>query len=99
MGRRLGFASSVFAFWLASLVDTTSTTSGTNYSNKVIGYLPVERNYADVVRANPGVFTDRGETQGRSLALAIYGATSAENQWIIDGVNTTNVQKGIQGKA
>jgi len=99
MTLRLSLKEEVLVSGEASLVDTTSTTSGTNYSNKVIGYLPVERNYADVVRANPGVFTDRGETQGRSLALAIYGATSAENQWIIDGVNTTNVQKGIQGKA
>ena len=51
------------------------------------------------MRSNPGVSTDRGDTQGRSLALTIYGATSAENQWIIDGVNTTNVFKGVQGKA
>ena len=33
--------------------------------------LPVGRNYADIVRANPGVTTDRGATQGRSLALSI----------------------------
>ena len=51
------------------------------------------------MRSNPGVATDRGDTEGRSLALSIYGATSAENQWIIDGVNTTNVFKGMQGKA
>jgi carboxypeptidase family protein/TonB-dependent receptor-like protein len=81
------------------LVDVTSTTSGTNYTNKIIAKLPVARNYADIVRANPGVGTDRGETQGRSLALTIYGATSVENQWIIDGINTTNVIKGFQGKA
>ena len=37
--------------------------------------------------------------KGRSLTLSIYGATSAENQWIIDGVNTTNVRRGVQGKA
>jgi len=83
----------------APLIDRTSTTSGTNYTSDVIGHLPVARNYADIVRANPGVNTDRGETQGRSLALTVYGATSAENQWIIDGVNTTNVIKGSQGKA
>jgi hypothetical protein len=45
------------------------------------------------------VSTDRGDTEGRSLALTVYGATSAENQWIIDGVNTTDPFKGIQGKA
>jgi hypothetical protein len=81
------------------LVDVASTTTGTNYTARIIERLPVGRNYADVVRSNPGVDTDRGETQGRSLALAIYGATSAENQWIIDGINATNVIKGFQGKA
>lgn len=80
-------------------IDTTSTTTGTNYTSGVISRLPVSRNYADIVRANPGVSTDRGDTEGRFLALAIYGATSAENQWVVDGVNTTNVYKGIQGKA
>ncbi len=83
----------------APLVDTTSTTTGTTYTSEVIAHLPSARNYADIVRANPGVLPDTGATQGRSLALSIYGSTSAENQWIIDGVNTTNVLKGIQGKA
>ena len=81
------------------LIDQTSTTTGTNYTSNVIAHLPVARNYADIVKANPGVSTDRGDTEGRSLALTIYGATSAENQWIIDGVNTTNAFKGVQGKA
>jgi len=89
----------VFVSGAIPLVDVTSTTSGTNYTSKVIARLPVARNYADIVRSNPGVNTDRGETQGRSLALTFYGATSVENQWIIDGINTTNVLKGIQGKA
>ena len=92
-------AASVVVTGEAPIVDTTSTTTGTNYTSKVITHLPVARNYADIVRSNPGVDQDRGETQGRSLALSVYGATSAENQWIIDGVNTTNVIKGSQGKA
>ncbi len=41
----------------------------------------------------------RAETQGRALGLTIYGATSAENQWVVDGVNTTNISQGLQGKA
>ena len=81
------------------LLDVASTTTGTSYTSQVTAKLPVARNYADIVRSNPGVSTDKGETQGRSLALTIYGATSAENQWIIDGIDTTNVLKGIQGKA
>ncbi len=82
----------------APLVDATSTTQGSNYSAKVIDKLPVGRNYADVVFTQPGVQADFGETQGRSLAISIYGSTSSENLFLIDGVNTTNVIKGFQGK-
>jgi hypothetical protein len=82
----------------APLVDSTSTTTGSNYNAKVIDKLPVGRNYADIVFAQPGVQADYGETQGRSLAISIYGSTSSENQFLIDGVNTTNVIKGFQGK-
>jgi outer membrane receptor protein involved in Fe transport len=80
-------------------IDPSSSATGTSYTAGVIASLPVQRNYADVVRANPAVATDRGNTQGgRALAISIYGATSAENQWVIDGVNTTSVQMGSQGK-
>ena len=83
----------------APLIDSTSTTSGSNFSGKVVDKLPLaSRNYADVVFVQPGVQADNGETQGRSLAISIYGSTSAENSFLIDGVNTTNVVKGIQGK-
>ena len=83
----------------APLVDTASTTTGSNYQAKVMEKLPLGRNYASIVLAQPGVQTDNGETQGRSLAISIYGSTSAENLFLIDGVNTTNVIKGFQGKA
>jgi len=96
---RLSVRESVLVSGEAPLVDVTSTTTGTTYTNKVVSRLPVARNYAAIVPSNPGVSTDRGDTQGRSLVLTVYGATSAENQWIIDGVNTTNVFKGVQGKA
>ena len=83
----------------APLVDTSSTTGGTNYTSKVIEKLPVGRNYTEIIKSNPAVNTDQGDTQGRALAITVYGATSVENQFIIDGVNTTNVIRGFQGKA
>lgn len=83
----------------APLIDSTSTTTGSNFAGKVIAQLPLSsRNYADVVFVQPGVQADRGEQQGRSLQISVYGSTSAENSFLIDGVNTTNVIKGIQGK-
>ncbi len=82
----------------APMVDSTSTTQGSNYSAQVIDKLPVGRNYADIVFTQPGVQADFGETMGRSMAISIYGSTSSENLFLIDGVNTTNVIKGMQGK-
>src|SRR5262249_43571536 len=83
----------------APVVDFTSAEGGTTDTSGAVPKLPTARNYADVARANPGVSTDRGDTQGRGISITVYGATSAENQWIIDGVNTTNTFKGQQGKA
>jgi hypothetical protein len=81
------------------LLDATSTTGGTSYTSQVMEKLPVGRNYASIIQSNPGVSSDQGDTQGRALALTVYGATSVENQFIIDGINTTNVIRGFQGKA
>jgi hypothetical protein len=82
----------------ASFVDPTSTAGGANYTADVVSRLPLNRNYADVVRSTPGAQQDRGQTQDRSFATTIYGASSVENQWTVDGITTTNVQKGFQGK-
>ncbi len=80
-------------------VDTTSTTAARGYGNALIIHLPVDRNYADIARVHPGVVTDNGSSQGRSISLATNGSTSAESQWTIDGISTTNVMMGVQGKA
>jgi len=82
----------------APVVDVSTTTGGTTYSEGVIDRLPVGRNYTDIVKSNPGVSQDRADRQGRSAALTVYGSTSAENSFIIDGVDTTNVIRGFQGK-
>ncbi len=44
----------------APLIDSNATTTGTNYTSSVINHLPVARNYADIVKSNPGVSTDVG---------------------------------------
>jgi hypothetical protein len=81
------------------VVDTDSTTNGLNVRQDVVQKLPIGRNYAQAVEINPGVGLDSGDTQGRAMAFSIYGATSIENQYLVDGVNTTNVIRGFQGKA
>jgi hypothetical protein len=70
-------------------IDLTSTTGGTNYTSEVVTRLPAARNYADIVRSNPGVSTDRGafetpeeldaerkraEAEGRLYRYSVAGA-------------------------
>ena len=82
----------------APVVDTSNTTTGSNYGAQVMSKLPLGRNYAAVVQLQPGVNEDTGDRQGRGLALTIYGSTSAENLYLIDGINTTQVNRGVQRK-
>ena len=91
-------AASVVVTGEAPLIDERSAATGSTYNAEVIGKLPVERNYASIVLSQPGVQLDQGETQGNHLAISIYGTTSAENTYLINGVNTTNVIKGTEGK-
>ena len=86
----------------APLVDLSSTTTGSNFTAKVLERMSIGRNYVDIVRSQPGVNLDTSQNlpgQGkRVMNLSIYGATSLENLFVIDGINTTNILRGFQGK-
>jgi hypothetical protein len=83
----------------APVVDTTTNANGINIRSDVVQKLPLGRNYAAAVEINPGVSRDTSDSQGRGQTYTIYGATSIENQYLVDGVNTTNVIRGFSGKA
>ena len=76
----------------APLIDTASTKIGTSLTASAISALPLGRNYASVTSTVAGTNQD-------ALGFTIYGATGLENQYLIDGVNTTGVRYGNQGKA
>jgi hypothetical protein len=86
----------------APVVDSTTAENGLSIRQETAQKLPLGRNYSSVVAIQPGVSQDQSETQGRGAVgggWTIYGATSIENSYLVDGVNTTNVIKGFQGKA
>ena len=60
--------------------------------SNVIAQLPLGRNYASVTTTVAGTGKD-------AVGLTIYGATGLENQYLIDGINTTGVRWGTQGKS
>src|SRR5438093_7424982 len=82
----------------APVLDTTSTTLGTNLNTRAIETLPSGRNYASVVQVTPGVSSDANPLNAQQSTISVYGSSGAENSFFIDGVNTTNVEYGFQGK-
>ena len=84
----------------APVVDSTTAEDGINIRQEVAQKLASRPELFERRRHSArGESEDLSETQGRALAMTIYGATSVENSYLVDGVNTTNVIKGFQGKA
>jgi len=82
---------------LTPTIDLRSAATGTTYPATVLRRIAIIRNYADILRLQPGVQPDTAATQGRAAPLAIYGSTSIENLYLIDGVNTNDVKQSFQG--
>jgi hypothetical protein len=82
----------------APVLDTTSTSVGTNFDVAAIETLPTGRNYASIVQVVPGVSSDANPHNATQNTITVYGSSGAENSFYIDGVNTTQMEYGFQGK-
>ena len=76
----------------APVIDTAKTTIGVTGTSEQISRLPLARNFTSIATTAPGTGTDN------SGGITFYGSTGLENQYIIDGVNTTGIKIGNQGK-
>ena len=77
----------------APLVDTTTTTIGSNISDTMYTSMPVRRNFANLFTFAPGV-NDSGVGGSNP---SIGGASGLENNYVVDGVNITNTGYGSLG--
>jgi len=75
----------------APVVDVTSATQGANITAETMRTLPFARNFTAVAQVAPGTSSD-------AVGTTVYGSTGAENQYVIDGLNTTGVERGQEGK-
>lgn len=82
----------------APVLDPTSADIGTNLDAAAIETLPTGRNYASIVQVAPGVSTDANPHNATQNTITVYGSSGAENSFFIDGVNTTQMEYGFQGK-
>lgn len=85
------FKEEVIVSGAAPTVDTKTAEVGVNLDKDFFTNLPIGRNYASVVRVAPGTGND-------AAGVTVYGSTGAENAYYIDGINTTGVELGTQGK-
>lgn len=82
----------------SSILDLRSTTLGVNLDQQAIESLPTGRNYSTMAQFVPGVTSDANPDNSTQSTISVYGSSGAENAFIVDGVNTTGVEYGFQGK-
>ncbi|MFT3692560.1 MAG: TonB-dependent receptor [Kofleriaceae bacterium] len=75
----------------APTIDPTSTTQGITIDKNYIKNIPVPgRTFESALGAAAG-------SQGDALGVSFSGSSSLENQYFVDGVNTTNLTYGTVG--
>lgn len=76
------------------LIDVKQSTKAFNIRDEVIEKLPKGRDFSSLVTQAPGANTERRFGDG----ISIDGSSASENAYVIDGVDTTQLITGVQGK-
>ena len=76
------------------LVDVKQTARQTNIRAEQVELLPKGRDFTTLVTQAPGA-----NSEAKLGGLSIDGASAGENRYIIDGIETTDIQDGTSGKA
>jgi hypothetical protein len=74
----------------APAIDRGSAEIGTNINREFIRSTPSARRYSQVLRETPGATSD-------AYGTAVFGATSVENTYVVEGLNTTDTGFGRAG--
>jgi len=82
----------------APLVDTTSSATVTSITSATFEQLPKGRDFSTVITQAASANFETKQGAAGSGGISIDGASGSENVYVVDGVNTTNPQTGVQGK-
>jgi hypothetical protein len=84
----------------AALVDVTQSKVQSNLTADILTGIPKGRSFQSVIPFAPGARQEplQSTTGNRTNGFQIDGATDSENVYLIDGINTTNIQNGGVGK-
>lgn len=75
------------------LIDVKQAASFTTVSQDVIDRIPKGRDFATVVATAAGA-----QDESRAGGIQVDGSSGSENRFIVDGMDTTNLRTGVQGK-
>jgi outer membrane receptor protein involved in Fe transport len=76
------------------LVDVRQSARQTNIAREQIALLPKGRDFSTLVTQAPGA-----NTETKLGGISIDGASAGENRYVIDGIETTDLQNGVSGKS
>ena len=84
----------------APMVDVTQSKVAITVEKEIIDNIPKGRSFQSLIPFAAGARQEplQGGTSTRDNGFQIDGATDSENVYLIDGVNTTNIQNGGVGK-
>jgi outer membrane receptor protein involved in Fe transport len=88
-----GVSESVQVTAESPLVDVRQSARQTNIRAEQVELLPHGRDFTSLVTLAPGA-----NQENKLGGLSIDGASAGENRYIVDGIETTNLQSGISGK-
>jgi hypothetical protein len=75
------------------IVDVKTSGKSTNIRAEQVSLLPHARDFTSLVTQAPGV-----NNETKSNGIMIDGAAAAENRYVIDGIETTNIIGGLSGQ-
>jgi hypothetical protein len=84
----------------APTVDVTQSKVAVTVEHEILENIPTGRSFQSVIPFAPGARQEplQSTTTNRMGGFQIDGASDSENVYLIDGLNTTNIQNGGVGK-
>jgi hypothetical protein len=75
------------------VIDIVSNAAAANIKEELIERIPKGRDFTSVVIVAPGA-----QSEDRSGGIQIDGSSGSENRFIVDGLDTTNMQTGVSAR-
>ena len=82
----------------APIVDVKQSGRSTNIRAEQVELLPHNRDFTSLITQAPGANYETRSTVAGNTSPMIDGAAAAENRYIIDGIETTDIIGGLSGK-